>query len=56
LFDTHVSSTNKTDGHDVTEILLKVVLNIITLTLYYYFILFTGWPCSIKGYKWTTSH
>ena len=28
-----VSSTNKTDRHDVTEILLKVALNIITLTL-----------------------
>jgi hypothetical protein len=24
-----VSSTNKTDGHDITEILLKVVLNTI---------------------------
>ena len=29
---TPVSSTNKTDCHDVTEILLKVALNIITLT------------------------
>ena len=29
-----VSSTNKTDCHDITEILLKVVLNTITLTLY----------------------
>jgi hypothetical protein len=29
---TLVSSTNKTDCHDVTEILLKVALNIITLT------------------------
>jgi hypothetical protein len=28
-----VSSTNKTDRHHVTEILLKVVLNTITLTL-----------------------
>ena len=28
-----VSSTNKTDRHDITEILLKVVLNTITLTL-----------------------
>jgi len=28
-----VSSINKTDRHDITEILLKVVLNIITLTL-----------------------
>ena len=30
---TPVSSTNKTDGHDATEILLKVTLNTITLTL-----------------------
>ena len=28
-----VSSTNKTERHDITEILLKVVLNIITITL-----------------------
>jgi hypothetical protein len=27
-----VFSTNKTDGHDITAILLKVVLNTITLT------------------------
>jgi hypothetical protein len=27
-----VSSTNKTDCHDITEILLKVALNTITLT------------------------
>jgi hypothetical protein len=29
-----ISSTNKTDHHDMTEILLKVALNIITLTLF----------------------
>jgi hypothetical protein len=29
---TLVSSTNKTDCHDITEILLKVALNTITLT------------------------
>ena len=29
---TPVSSTNKTDLHDITEILLKVTLNTITLT------------------------
>jgi hypothetical protein len=29
---TPVSSTNKTDRHDVTEILLKVALSTITLT------------------------
>ena len=31
---TPVSSTNKTDCHDITEILLKVALNTITLTLH----------------------
>jgi len=30
---TRVSSTNKTDCHDIIEILLKVMLNTITLTL-----------------------
>ena len=30
---TPVSSTNKTDRHDITEIFLKVALNFITLTL-----------------------
>jgi hypothetical protein len=30
---TPVSSTSKIDHHDITEILLKVVLNILTLTL-----------------------
>jgi hypothetical protein len=30
---TPVSSTNKTDRHDIIEILLKVPLNTITLTL-----------------------
>ena len=31
--DIPVSSTNKTDRHDITQILLKVALNTITLTL-----------------------
>jgi hypothetical protein len=31
---TLVSSTNKTDRDDITEILLKVVLNTINLTLF----------------------
>jgi len=31
---TPVSSTNKTDCHNIAEILLKVALNTITLTLY----------------------
>jgi hypothetical protein len=30
---TPVSSTNKTDSHDIAEILLKVTINIIALTL-----------------------
>jgi hypothetical protein len=30
---TPVSSTNKSDHHDITEILLKMTLNTITLTL-----------------------
>jgi hypothetical protein len=33
LLVTPVSSTNKTDHHNITEILLKVVLNTITLIL-----------------------
>jgi len=32
--DTPISSTNKTDRHDITEILLKVAVNTITLTLF----------------------
>ena len=32
-YDIPVSSTNKTDYHDITEILLKVALNAIALTL-----------------------
>jgi hypothetical protein len=31
-----VSSINKTDRHDITEILLKVALNTITLILKFY--------------------
>jgi hypothetical protein len=33
LCDTPFSSTNKADRHDIAEILLKVTLNTITLTL-----------------------
>jgi hypothetical protein len=35
---TPVSSNNKTDHHDITEILLKVALNTITLTQFQYII------------------
>jgi len=31
--DTRVSSTIKTDRHDITEMLLKMALNTITITL-----------------------
>ena len=34
---TPIYSANKTDRHDITEIMLIVVLNTITLTLIYYF-------------------
>jgi hypothetical protein len=38
---TLVSSTNKTDHHDIAEILLKVALNTITLTLIFYKVIFS---------------
>jgi hypothetical protein len=41
---TPVSSTNKTDRQDITEILLKVVLNTIILTPLYL------WICFIRNY------
>ena len=37
---TSVSSTNKTDCHDIPEILLKVALKTITLILTLYFVFF----------------
>jgi hypothetical protein len=37
---TPVSSTNKTDLHDIAEILLKVVLNTTTLTPVTYIVIF----------------
>ena len=43
---TPVSSTNKIDRHDITEILLKVALNTITLTLIY--VLSYGWVVYIS--------
>jgi hypothetical protein len=36
-----VFSTNKTDHHDITEMLLKVALNTLTLTLNKYFFTFS---------------
>jgi hypothetical protein len=46
---TPVSSTNKTDRQDITEILLKVPLNIITLThnVTVNVIVFVAWDCKI---------
>ena len=41
-FLTQVSSTNETDRHDITEILLKVALSTITLTLLRAMILLTN--------------
>ena len=32
-----ISSANETDRHDITEILLKVALNTITMGIWYYF-------------------
>jgi hypothetical protein len=40
---TPVSSTNKTDRHNIAEILLKVALRIITLTM-------TLWPLSADSF------
>jgi len=37
---TLVSSTNKTDHHDITKILLKVALNTITITIVYLYVFF----------------
>ena len=45
--DTQVSSTNKTDCHDITEMLLKVVLNTITITLKYVNLLINYQYCYI---------
>ena len=42
LTDTPVSRTNETDRHDITEILLKVALNSINLSLNHTKILLTG--------------
>ena len=44
-----VSSTNKTGRHDITEILLKVALNTITLTLTFYFFLQAGANMIVSG-------
>jgi hypothetical protein len=42
---TPVSSTNKTDSHDITELLLKVVLNTITLSQ---MLIFFHYDCKIS--------
>ena len=52
-----MSSTNKTDCHDIVEILLKMVLNTITLTPYMKFKkVFPVCPLGgLKGHLWTLS-
>jgi len=47
---TPVSSTNKTDCHDVTEILLKVALNTIPLTPSHYSVIFYFVLLSVSWY------
>jgi hypothetical protein len=37
-----VYSTNKTDRHDIAEILLTVSLNTLTLTIYIYIVMING--------------
>ena len=46
---TPVSSTSKTEGHDITEILLKLELNTITLILTLYWLVLR---CHIHSTKW----
>jgi hypothetical protein len=41
--DSPVSSTNETNWRDITEILLKVALNTITLTITYLFYMQVSW-------------
>jgi hypothetical protein len=45
---TPFSTTNKTDLHDIAEILLKSALNIITLTLF--LLLFCHYKYNINGF------
>ena len=55
---TPVSSTNKTDYHDITEILLKVTLNIInqpTKPYAYWYIVWPQFGCSTEQRLLTTS-
>ena len=56
-----VSSTNKTDRHDITEILLKVALNTITLTIAHiskkrFIIALTDFTIYIQGVLLESSH
>ena len=41
--DSPVSSTNKTDRHDIAEILLKVALNTIAITLFINWQMYIEW-------------
>jgi hypothetical protein len=47
---TPVSSTNKTDSHDITKILLKVALNTLPMPTYYWNICTKHWEWAAK---WT---
>jgi len=49
---TPVSSTNKTGHHDIAEILLKVALNTITLTLFSH--IFRASMTHLFRFKWET--
>ena len=47
-----IYSTNKTDRHDITEILLKVALNTIKQTYMYYKNMITNWDGYIDRCSW----
>jgi len=50
FFGSSVSSTNKTDSHDITEIFLKVALNTIKQTNKQTNVLI--YKCTYMGYFW----
>jgi len=52
-----VSSTNKTDRHDITEMLLKVALNTITLILFWTFMMLQNQQlCHLLSLIWNESY
>ena len=50
-----VSSTNKTEHHDITEIMLKMTLNTLTVTVYFLFdiVMFQALAGSCAGHNCT---